>query len=53
MVNLADDSESDSSDVDIDIAGCDFYQNIEKKRKKQQQETNKGEEKCMISNINT
>ena len=27
VINLADDSESDSSDVDIDIAGCDFYQN--------------------------
>ena len=33
MINLADDSESDSSDVDIDIAGCDFYQNIGKKKK--------------------
>ena len=27
MINLADDSESGSSDVDV--AGCDFYQNIE------------------------
>ena len=50
VINLADDSGSDSSDVDIDIAGCDFYQNIEKKKektknKKQQQQTNKREEK--------
>ena len=35
MINLADDSESDSSDVDI--AGCDFYQNIEKKKQQHQQ----------------
>ena len=46
VINLADDSEPDSSDVDIDIAGCDFYQNIEKKKEKttikeQQQQTNK------------
>ena len=32
MINLADDSESDSSDVDIAV--CDFYQNVEKKRNK-------------------
>ena len=32
MINLAYDSESDSSVVDI--AGCDFYQNIEKKYEK-------------------
>ena len=49
MINLADDSESDSIDVEIDIAGCDFYQNIEKKERKkkqttkQQQQTNKRE----------
>ena len=36
MINLADDSESDSGDVAIYIAGCDFYQNIEKKKEIQQ-----------------
>ena len=34
MINLAYDSESDSSEVDI--AGCDFYQNIEKNNNKKQ-----------------
>ena len=32
MINLADDSESDSSYVNI--GGCDFYQNIKKYEKK-------------------
>ena len=40
MINLAIDSEPDSSDVDIDIAGCDFYQNIEKKKEKQNKTKN-------------
>ena len=35
LINLADDDESDSSDVDIDIAGCDFYQRRKKKHKKE------------------
>ena len=40
MINLADDSKSDSSDVDIDIAGCDFYQNIEKKERNNNNKNN-------------
>ena len=47
MINLADDSESDSSYVDI--VGCDFYQNIKKYEKKSNnnKQTNKREEKCV------
>ena len=37
MINLAVDSESDSSDVDI--AGCDFYQNVGKKKKQKNKHT--------------
>ena len=56
VIILADDSESDSSDVDI--AGCDFYQNIENKYEKQQQQqtnkqTNKRKEKCILIYITT
>ena len=58
VINLVDDSESDSSDVDIDIAGCAFIKilrkkNRKKKQQKIQQQTNKREEKCIITNINT
>ena len=51
VINLAYDSESDSSEVDI--AGCSFYQNIEKKYANNNKQTNRREEKCISTNINT
>ena len=45
MINLADDSESDSSDVDI--AGCAFYQNVEEKK---ETKTNKQKRRKMHIN---
>ena len=52
VINLAYDSESDSSKVDI--AGYDFYQNIEnnmKKQTNQQQIKKQKKEKCILTNI--
>ena len=51
MINMAYDSESDSSEVDF--AGCDFYQNIEKKYEKKNKTTTTNKEtkkeKCILS----